>query len=118
MQIFKIQYDWYEGEHNETLVAKDVEDLEFEKDILEARAFAESLKGIEIKDYDYLGKGYSVECLPQFYEQIIWFLVNKKGYLTCFYDNEISYDIGEDIVIEITKVTAINQREVLKPQNI
>ena len=55
MQIFKIQYDWYEGEHNETLITKDVEESEFKKDILEAAAFAESLKGTEIKDYNYLG---------------------------------------------------------------
>ena len=59
-----------------------------------AREFAESLigKGME---YDYLGKGYSVECLPQYYRQIIWFLTNKLGYIDCLIDSEISYQIED-----------------------
>jgi len=36
---------------------------------MEYKNFAENLKGKEIKDYNYLGKGYGVECLPEFYAQ-------------------------------------------------
>ena len=80
--IFRIEYSWYEGEHDETLVGNYVERNEFEKDLIKAKEFAESLMGIEIKNFeDYLGKGYSVECLPQFYNQIIWFLTNKLNYV-------------------------------------
>lgn len=101
--IFKIEYDWYEGEHNEVLIGKKVSLEEFEKDLVEAKSFAESLKGKEVEGA-YLGKGYSVECLPQFYEQIIWYLTDKLGYLCCDYYKDITYTIddennGEDIVI-------------------
>ena len=94
MNIYKIEYYWHEGEHEETFLAKDVSKDEFEKDIIKAREFAESLigKGME---YDYLGKGYSVECLPQYYRQIIWFLTNKLGYIDCLIDSEISYQIED-----------------------
>ena len=85
--IFKIEYHWYEGEHEETLLVKEIEPEKFEEDLMEAKKFAESLIGIEIKDYDYLGKGYSTECLPEFYEQILWYLTNKLGYIYCNHDN-------------------------------
>lgn len=93
--IFKIEYDWYEGEHEEILLAKEIEPEKFAEDLIEARKFAESLIGIEIKDYDYLGKGYSVGCLPEFYNQIIWFLTNKKGYSLCYLDKDTSFRVED-----------------------
>ena len=89
--IFKIEYDWYEGEHEETLLGKNIDKKKFEKDLIEAKKFAISLIGNEIKGKNYLGKGYSVECLPEFYEQIIWFLINKKGYIKCNFDENTGY---------------------------
>jgi len=93
--IFRIEYDWYEGEHEETLLGNNVERKEFEKDLLEAKDFAKSLIGVEIKNGDYLGKGYSVECLPEYYQQVTWFLVEKKGYVKCYFDSDIDYSVDD-----------------------
>ena len=96
INVFKVEYYWYEGEHEETFLGKDVNKEEFEKDLLEARNFAEKLKGVEIKEGEYLGKGYTIECLPEFYGQIIWFLINKKEYKECQFNEDISYTIDDD----------------------
>jgi len=93
--IFKIEYTWYEEDYGKTLLCKNVERKEFEKDLIEAKNFAESLIGKKIKRADYLGKGYSVECLPEYYEQIIWFLIEKKGYSECIFDKDIIYSIDD-----------------------
>ena len=113
--LFKIEYDWYEGEHEETLLGKDIEKEGFEKDTIEARNFARNLIGKEIKRGEYLGKGYKVECLPEFYEQIIWFLINNKGYIEYCFDEDIAYSINDsaDKEIAITKSeNTINQTEL------
>jgi|GEM_PF-1354371 len=94
--IFKIEYDWCEGEHEETLLCKNAKREEFEKDLVEARDFARSLLGKKVKE-NYLGKGYSVECLPEYYGQIIWFLKNKKGYGECYFDEEIYYGVDDNL---------------------
>lgn len=105
LNIFKIEYYWYEGEHEETLLGKNVERADFEKDIIKAKKFAESLIGKEIKKGEYLGKGYSVQCLPEYYEQILWFLTEKLGYVECNYDEDITYYVDDscDKKISITK---------------
>ncbi len=95
MNIFKIEYYWPEDEHGETLLGKDIEQKEFEQDLIKAKEFAESLIGKEIKEGEYLGKGYRIDCLPEYYEQIIWFLVEKLGYIKCGFDNNISYNIDD-----------------------
>lgn len=107
LNIFKVSYVWYEGEHGDTLLGKGVSDEEFEEDLVEARKFAESLIGVEIKDYDYLGKGYSVECLPRYYDQIIWFLTEKKGYAECYTNEYVNYFVEDDLgkTISIDKTT-------------
>ena len=92
-KLFKIEYDWCEGDHEEILLGKEVERDEFEKDLVAAKDFAISLLGKELKEGDYLGKGYHLDCLPEYYEQIIWFLINKKGYIAVSYDSDISYKI-------------------------
>ncbi len=56
LNIFKIYYTWYEGEYDETLVAKKVSKEQFEADLLTAKKFAESLIGSEVKRGNYLGK--------------------------------------------------------------
>ncbi|MFH1065515.1 MAG: hypothetical protein V1734_03355 [Nanoarchaeota archaeon] len=102
LRIFRIYYDWYEDDHKETLLGKRVSEEEFEKDIMEAINFAKSLIGKEMKFGDYLGKGYSVECLPQYYGQVVWFLTEKKGYLLCDFDMEIQYKIEDEYKDRIT----------------
>jgi hypothetical protein len=94
MEIFKISYTWFEGDFDETHLGKDVEKKEFERDLKEAKEFAKSLLGKKIKQGEYLGKGYNLECLPEFYSQIIWFLINKKGYIKCEIDSS-EYDIDD-----------------------
>lgn len=115
MNIFKIEYYWYEGEHEEILLAKDVERGQFENDLLEAKKFAEKLKGREIKDGEYLGNGYRTECLPEFYEQIIFFLKEKKEYIECGFNDNASYLIDDDSnkKINITKSEKIIKNEEL-----
>jgi hypothetical protein len=109
MNIFRIEYHWYEDDYDSTLIGKDVEREVFEKDLKEAILFAESLKGKKIKDYDYLGKGYSVECLPEYYEQVIWYFIYKLGYTEIEYEDRYSYEIDEDYdeTIKRQKIEAI-----------
>lgn len=94
--IYKVFYDWYEGEHEEVLLGKKVDTEEFEKNLGEARDFAQNLIGKKRKLMHYLGTGYSVECLPQYYEQILWFLTKKKGYKYCNFDAKVSYKIDDE----------------------
>ena len=114
--IFKVEYYWYEGEHEEVFLAKGVNEEDFEKDLLEAKDFAEKLKGVKIKEGKYLGKGYNIECLPEFYEQIIWFLIKKKQYKECQLNEDILYIIDDDSnkEIEITKNEKTTKRTKLK----
>ena len=95
MNIFKVEYNWYEDDHGEALLGKNVEREEFEKDIIKSKEFAESLIGKEIKEGEYLGKGYRVPCLPEFYEQIIWFLTEQLGYTVCYFDEDTHYTIED-----------------------
>lgn len=93
MNLFKLTYTWYEGEYEEIYLGKEVGQEEFEKDLKNARDFAESLIGKEVKEGGWLGKGYKVDCLPEYYETIIWFLINKRGYVECeIVDSEYSID--------------------------
>ena len=57
-----------------------------------------------------------VECLPEFYEQIIWFLIEKNGYKECQLNENISYIIDDNANknIDITKNEEITKRTELK----
>ena len=96
ISIFKIRYEWYEGDHEEILLAKEVTKEQFEKDLTAAKDFAENLKGKENKEDSSLRRRYSIECLPDFYLQVIWFLTEKKGYKECQYDESEEYYIEDD----------------------
>jgi len=111
MNIYKISYSWYEGEYDCCLLAKDISIEDFEKELDEATKFAKSLLGIEIEGLDYLGKGYRAECLPEFYKQIIWFLTNKKNYITCYFDEDIEYSVDDDYPEKICIKKGISKRE-------
>lgn len=114
--IFKIEYYWPEDEHEESLLGKEVKREEFEKDIIKAKEFAESIIGKEIKEGEYLGKGYTLQCLPEYYEQIIWFFTEKLGYIICHFDKGIHYDIDDfsDKKIIITKIEKNIKRSELE----
>lgn len=116
--IFKIEYNWCEGEHEETFLGKNVDEREFDKDLIKAKNFAKSLLGKNIETWDYLGKGYTIECLPKYYEQIIWFLVDKMKYIECYFNNDIFYRVGSDEMtkdkIELTKFNKKIKRINLK----
>lgn len=106
LNIFKIAYQWYEGDHKETLLGKNVSEEEFEKDLTEAKNFAEGLIGIEIEEGSYLGKGYKIDCLPEYYDQILWFLTEKKGYIGCNRVEKVMYFVDDAVAQKI----AINKR--------
>lgn len=97
MEIFKVSYTWYDGEEGSSLLGKEVSLEEFERDLKEAIVFSRSLLGIRIEYHlDFLGKGYRVECLPEYYEQIVWFLINKKSYVECFFNDNVEYKVIDE----------------------
>jgi len=117
MNIFKIYYDWYEGEHEETLVGKEVEKEQFLTDLIKAKDFAESMTGVKIDWNDkepYVGRGYVVECLPEYYEQIIWYLTNKLGYIDCCFDEDISYKVDDNYYEEKPHIGLEEKEETIK----
>lgn len=79
--IFKIEYSLYEGEYSEIFLGKTINIKDFEADLIKAKKFAKSLMG---KKY------YCVDCLPEFYQQIIDFLINKLEYIECSLNEELS----------------------------
>ena len=94
--LFRIKYEWYEGDCGEILIGKKVSVEEFENELIKAKDFAKSLSGKKIKSGDYLGKGYRVECLPEVFEQILWYLTEKEEYIECSYDESVCYDIDDN----------------------
>ena len=47
-----------------------------------------------------------MDCLPEYYEQIIWFLIEKLGYIESYFDEDISYNVDDspDKNISINKL--------------
>ena len=115
-RLFKITYVWYEGDEGETILCKNVEQEEFEKDLVEAKDFAQSLiKNPEIREGEWIGKGYRVNCLPEYYEQIIWFLTNKRGYKDCLFDEDTTYNIDDG---SGKKIKIIRSEKTIKNEDI
>ena len=73
-----------------------METKEFEKDLKKAKKFAESLVGKVIKNRNYLGKGYHVECLPEYYKQIVWFLTTRLNYVCCNINENTTYNVEDN----------------------
>ncbi len=109
--IFKIEYHWYEGEYSGTFVGKNVDKTDFEKDLIKAKKFAQNLVGKGKKK-----GGYSVDCLPEYYSTIIFYLIDKLKYIKCYIDNELSYNIDDDFdkKIEVTRHEKKIETEKLK----
>jgi len=114
MKIFKIQYNWYEGEYDDALLGKDVEKVEFERDLVKAKDFAISLLGKESRE---LGKGYRVECRPEYYQQIIWYLEEKLGYVRCWMDDYVYYDVDDNHSPE-EKISVIKSERKVERNNL
>src|SRR3989338_5634488 len=93
--IFKIGYVWHDGDEDYTYLAAAKDKEQNHKDLMEARSFAENLIGKKTEERDYLGKGYSVQCLPEFYEQIVWYLETKLGYVVCYMDDDTEYFVDD-----------------------
>lgn len=93
MNIFKINFFWWE-DYGKNLLAKDVTIDEFEKDLIQAKNYAQSLIGFE--DDENAIEKYSVECLPEYYDKIIWFLTKKLNYFLCNFDKDKTYYVEED----------------------
>ena len=79
--------------------------------------------GIEVKDGDYLGKGYRVGCLPECYRQIIWYLITKLGYYECEFNSLVCYDLDDEgsfekgklILTKVEKRMEIGKYELKQP---
>ena len=116
MQLYKISYDYYEGEHEETLLAKDVDKEQFDKDIMEAKDYAQSLIGLKYKKSNF-SVPYSVEYLPEFYNKIVDYLETQKGYVEIHTNDDVCYEIDDrDLCygkkeITITKVEVCRTRK-------
>ena len=74
LNLFKLQYSWYEGEFDSTILATTKEQKEIENDLKEAVG---SVK-IDAK------KEKAVDCLPEAYERIVNILT-QKGYVVCYF---------------------------------
>lgn len=71
--------------------------------------FAEKLIGKKAKIKNYLGKGYAVECLPEYYEHIIGYLESKLGYVDCCADEDVEFDIDDNAHGNKIIVTKVNK---------
>ena len=89
LRLFNLQYTWYEGEHDSTVLATTKEQNEIEKDLKEA---ASSIK-IEENLRD---------CLPEAYRRIISIL-RQKGYIECSFFLDPDYYVEEMGIIRKTK---------------
>jgi len=118
MQLYKISYDYYEGEHEETLLAKDVDKEQFDKDIMEAKDYAQSLIGLKYKKSNF-SVPYSVECLPEFYNKIVDYLETQKGYVEIHTNDDIHYEVQDsgtqEKEISVDKVEIHTVRKEGKP---
>lgn len=114
LKLYKIEYSWCEGEHQESFVAKDIDREGFLKDLNDAVIFARSLLGKECEMGEWIGKGYSVECLPEYYEQILYYLTTEKGYVDVYYYDWYSYDVNDDnpekIIVEEVHNTNLRKK--------
>ena len=92
LNLFKLQYTWYDGEHQSTILATKKEQNEIEEDLKEA---ASSIR-IDRK------KEKAVDCLPEAYRRIIDIL-RQKGYVVCYFLSDPDYYVREAEIIKRTK---------------
>ena len=121
LHLFKLQYSWYEGEFQSTILATAKEKEEIEHDLKE---IGNSIR-IDRKKED------TVDCKPEAYRRIISIL-EQKGYIVCYFLSDPEYYVDEVCyiknirqhkygIIHLTKKTEWkrlrNARKPLKTQN-
>ena len=84
LHLFNLQYTWYEGEHQSTILATTKEQDEIEKDLKEVAS--------SIKIERYLS-----DCLPEAYIRIIDILM-QKGYIECSFFLDPDYYAKDELV--------------------
>ena len=80
LNLFKLQYSWYEGEFQSCIFATNKDKKEIEKDL------KESVDSVEIDEK----KEKDVDCLPTAYARVIETL-EKKGYSPCYFIEDPVY---------------------------
>ncbi|MDD3175219.1 MAG: hypothetical protein PHU51_01970 [Candidatus Nanoarchaeia archaeon] len=104
MNIFRIKYEWYEGEENEIFLSNNVTKEQFEKDLKESRNYVYKLINSD--------KNSSITCLPKYYEQIVWFLINKLNYVECHYDEDSIYYVDDEVGSEKIFVKRKDRKDI------
>ncbi|MEK6828315.1 MAG: hypothetical protein AABX78_03110 [Nanoarchaeota archaeon] len=84
LHLFKLEYSWYEGEFQSTILATTREKEEIEQDI---REIANSIR-IDRKKED------AFDCKPEAYRRIVNALV-QKGYVVCYFLSDPEYYVDE-----------------------
>ena len=86
LNLFELEYNWFDGEHSSYILATTKEQHEIEKDLKE---IAESVK---IDEIDEIGSPSVIDCLPTAYDRIIDALV-EKGYIICTFVDDPLYKV-------------------------
>ena len=122
LHLFKLQYSWYEGEFQSTILATAKEKEEIEQDLKE---IASSIR------IDRKKEEGAHDCLPEAYRRIVNFL-EQKGYTVCYFLSDPEYYVEEigflksvklykyGIINEVQKIERKrlkNARKSLKTQN-
>ena len=85
LHLFKLQYSWYEGEFQSTILATAKEKEEIEQDLKE---IASSIR------IDRKKEEGAHDCLPEAYRRIVNFL-EQKGYTVCYFLSDPEYYVEE-----------------------
>jgi len=96
LNLFKLEYSWYEGEYNNIVLATTKKKEEIEKDLKEAN------KKTKIKE--------GVDCLPTKYNLIINFL-ERRGYIICNFIKDQIYSVDDDVVRKKKNTYKIENKE-------
>ncbi|MEK6869095.1 MAG: hypothetical protein AABX74_02615 [Nanoarchaeota archaeon] len=92
LHIFRLQYTWYEGEHDSTILATTKEKEEIEKDLKDAASLIET----DVK------REKEAVYKPDAYQRIIEIL-KQKGYIVCYFLIDQEYYVEEIGTVENTK---------------
>lgn len=97
LNLYKFKYYWCEGEEQTTYLAKNVNESEFLTDLAQALEFANSLRGTELETNKFFeaGKNYGVECLPEYYAQVIYYMTEKLKYYEIDQDDRVEYILDD-----------------------
>ncbi len=83
LNLFKLEYRWYEGEFESIILTTTKEEKEIEKDLKEIT------RNVKIDDEK------EVDCLPTAYRKIITEL-EKRGYSICYFITNPVYSVEDE----------------------